>query len=123
MTLLNHIQALEGFAMLSNEKLPISISFQIASNISKLKEITEPFMEFRAKEVEKLNNEYTSKGEKVPEEASAEFRKSVQSLLDDEIESDIKVVDLSSCDIEIAPQVLSMCMPFIKLDMDADKAV
>lgn len=115
MKLINCIEALDGLAVLGNEKLPISTSYKIAGHISKLREISAPFFDTRQKFIQEMNDQY---GGDVPSDVSEKFKKDIESLLDQEVSLDLDKIDLSSCDISVNAKVLSMCMPFIKIDMD-----
>lgn len=123
MTLLNYLEALEGFSAISREKLPMAVSFKIASMIKEIKEITQPFVDFRQEQITNIQAKYVAKGEDVPEDEMAEFQEGIKKLLEEEVDRELTPVDLSECDIQVSPQVMSMCLPFIKLAVDADDTV
>ena len=115
MTILNCIEALEGLSVLGNEKLPISVSYKVAGHISKLREVTTPFFETRQKSIQDMNDKY---GGEVPEDVAENFKGEVQTLLEEKVEIELEKIDLTTCDVSVNAKVLSMCMPFIKLDMN-----
>ena len=123
MLLINCVEALEGFASLGKEKLPMSVSYKIACVMQELKDVTAPFMEFRQEQINNLQSEYLGKEEEIPPAVMKDFQDEIKKLLDEEVDKDFTFVDLSSCDIEVSPQVVSMCLPFIKLAVDVDTSI
>jgi hypothetical protein len=115
MTLLNHIEALEGFQSISNAKLPISKAYQVAQIIEQLKSVCEPFFKIRADKVAEINEKYAD-GKDLPEEITKSFQEEVQELLEQEVEVNIPKLDISGLNIEIPVKALGMCMPFISLE-------
>ena len=123
MLLINCVEALEGFASLSKEKLPMNVSYKVACVMQELKDVTMPFMEFRQEQINNLQSEYTGKEQEVPQDVMKEFQDGIKKLLDEEVKKEFTCVELSGCDIDVSPQVMSMCLPFIKLAIDVDTSI
>lgn len=115
MTIFKCIEVLDGFSAIGNQVLPVSTSYKVATQIQKLKVITEPFFQSRQGLIEALNKKYNGE---VPEEASEKFKSDVKDLLEQEVEVDLDVIDLSGCEIEVNAKILTMCMPFITVSTD-----
>lgn len=121
MQLIKYVEALEGFQSISNEKLPVSQSYKLAKIIHDLKAVCDPFFNVRAEKIKQIQEEHTSGGE-VPAKVLEDFQKEIQTLLEEDIESEIKAIDISSFDIEVPAKTISLCMPFLNEETDADSA-
>lgn len=119
MTLLQHVEALEGFQALSEEKLPISQSYKLAKIINDLKSIVDPFFAIRQEHIQKIRDEHADSGQEIPEEAIKGFQAQVQSMLEETVDSVVEPFDISALQCDVPAKTLSMCMPFIKVEADA----
>ena len=101
----------------------MNVSYKVACVMQELKEVTTPFMEFRQEQINNLQSEYMGNDQEVPQDVMKDFQEEIKELLDEEVNKDFTSVDLSGCDIEVSPQVVSMCLPFIKLAIDVDTSI
>lgn len=109
------IEALEGLSVIGQENLPVTVSYQIAEHVSKLKEVADSFFDSRAKMIEKLKEKH---GEDIPEEVNEKFVNEVQGMLEKEVDMELDRIDLSACDIKVNAKVLSMCLPLIRVTQE-----
>ena len=115
MKILNCLQAHKSLSSLSKNKMPLSVSFQVARNVSDLAPIVDDFHKERDKRISELNG-VKDKESKEAKEMAASFQKELDELLDAEVE-----MNLSECkDLFIAPEDLVGCSDFITIG-DANK--
>ncbi len=120
MKLLNCLQAHKSLSSLSKNKLPLSVSFNVAKNVSSLSTVVDSFYKERDKRIKELNALEDKESAEAKSMAES-FQKELDELLDSEVEMDLKVINLSSCkDISVAPEDLVGCSEFLTLE-DADK--
>ena len=120
MKILNCLQAHKSLSSLSKNKMPLSVSFQVAHNVSDLAPIVDDFHKERDKRISELNG-VKDKESKEAKEMAASFQKELDELLDAEVEMNLSVVNLSECkDLFIAPEDLVGCSDFITIG-DANK--
>jgi hypothetical protein len=120
MKILNCLQAHKSLSSLSKNKMPLSVSFQVARNVSDLAPIVDDFHKERDKRISELNG-VKDKESKEAKEMAASFQKELDELLDAEVEMNLSVVNLSECkDLFIAPEDLVGCSDFITIG-DANK--
>lgn len=120
MKVLNCLQAHKSLSSLSKTKMPLSVSFQVARNVSQLSPIVDDFYKEREKKVTELNNLADKESEEAKEMA-LNFQKDLDKILDTEVEISLHVIDLSECkSIEIAPEDLVGCSDYITIG-DANK--
>ena len=109
MKLLNCLQAHKSLSSLSKHKLPLSVSFNVAKNVSSLSTVVDSFYKERDKRIKELNALEDKESAEAKSMAES-FQKELDELLDSEVEMDLKVINLSSCkDISVAPEVLVGC--------------
>jgi hypothetical protein len=120
MKILNCLQAHKSLSSLSKNKMPLSVSFQVARNVSDLAPIVDDFHKERDKRISELNG-VKDKESKEAKEMAASFQKELDELLDAEVEMNLSVLNLSECkDLFIAPEDLVGCSDFITIG-DANK--
>jgi hypothetical protein len=119
LTMLKCIEALNGFSKLSNCELPFKQGYVIAQNIKKLEAVVAPFEEKRNEFIKDLQSKaYDDEdGNKVvPDEAADVFRDDVQELLKEEIEVQVKKVNMYGVEAEgVKPLELKGCVDFIEI--------
>lgn len=98
----------------------------LAQNMNKLQPIVETFDETRQKYIDALREKATVGANGQPEvsdELAAEFRDSVESLLDEDQKVRLKKVTLiDNGDLSIEPSVLLAAMDYLILKEDGNKA-
>lgn len=118
MTLLQHVEALEGFQSLSNEKLPMTQAYKLAKIISELKLVVDPFFAARQDSIQKIRDEHADTGEEVPQDVIKGFQDQIQGMLEEEVESNIPSFDITDLSCEVPAKVVTACMPFITMEGD-----
>lgn len=121
MKILNCLQAHKSLASLSKNKMPLSVSFMVARNVSELAPVVDDFHKEREKKVSELNNLKDTESKEAKEMAQS-FQRDLDEILDTDIEMNLHVVDLSECkDLIIAPEDLVGCSGFITMgDVNKD---
>lgn len=120
MKILNCLQAHKSLTSLSKNKMPLSVSFRIAKNVSELSSVVDSFYKEREKRINELNSMSNRESEEAKSKAK-DFQKELDELLDSEVEMSLDVIDLSTCgDISVAPEDLIGCSDFITIE-DANK--
>jgi len=121
MKILNCLQAHKSLASLSKNKMPLSVSFMVARNVSELAPVVDDFHREREKKVSELNNLKDTESKEAKEMAQS-FQRDLDEILDTDIEMNLHVVDLSECkDLIIAPEDLVGCSGFITMgDVNKD---
>lgn len=119
MKLLNCLQAHKSLTSLSKNKMPLSVSFNVAKNVSDLSVVVDNFYQERDKRIKELNSLKDKESEEAKSMAE-NFQKELDELLDSDIEMNLKVIDLSACkELSVAPEDLVGCSEFITIE-DAD---
>lgn len=116
MKILNCLQAHKSLTSLSKNKMPLSVSFKVAKNMSDLSGVVDSFYQERDKRIQELNAIEDKESDQAKELAKG-FQKELDELLDSEVELDLTVIDLSSCkDLSVAPEDLVGCSDFITIE-------
>ena len=126
MLLRDCINVYQAFQQLSANTLPLKSSWMLAQNMNKLQPIVETFDETRQKYIDALREKATldAKGQpEVSDELAAEFRDSVESLLNEDQKVRLKKVTLiDNGNLSIEPSVLLAAMDYLILKEDGNKA-
>lgn len=112
------LEALASFQELSKLELPISVSFDVARNTKTLKDIVVPFEETRNNLAEKYKSKTKTDENGKPEftqEQMESFKKEIDELLGMDQDINLRVVDLSNCDLSVEAWKLEGCQDFIRV--------
>lgn len=94
---------------LSGISLPVKVSYNIARNLKKIQRELEPFEKARIELVRKHGNEDEEGKLVVKEENMQEFYKEMTELLEEEIEIDIRSIDIEGlAKIELSPTEMQL---------------
>ena len=119
LTMLKCIEILNGFSKLSKCELRFERGYIIAQNIKSLDAVVSPCDD---KRTEYINDPTTTscdgeQGNKVvPDEAADTFRNDVQELLNEEVDVQVKKVNMYGVEAEgVKPLELKGCVDFIEM--------
>lgn len=119
LTMLKCIEVLNGFSKLSKCELPFKQGYIIAQNIKSLEAVVSPFEEKRNEYIKDLQSKSydDEEGNKVvPDEAADTFRNDVQELLNEEVDVQVKKVNMHGVEAEgVKPLELKGCVDFIEM--------
>ncbi|MFA1820546.1 hypothetical protein ACDX78_10245 [Virgibacillus oceani] len=103
-----------GLNDILDKELPTSVAFSIQQSFKKVGDELEPSNEVRKKVTEKYKEHITNDG-RIPDEKKREsFKKEMNELLEQEVEINLKKLNLSDLGEEIKPRTLGLLQTILK---------
>lgn len=120
LTMINCIDALNGFNKMASAKLPFKQTVLVARNVKALESVVSPFEKKRNEFIEELKETvYIDDDNKqvVPDEASDKFKADVEDLLAEEHEVSIQKIVLNSDEFpEMSASDIKGCIDYIEVE-------